>query len=248
MVKARYSIPTKPLQLTYADEGMIMEFILMTIGDYRGASATPSVVTVAAGKPSAGNHTKRPASRQPLEATSSTKRLNTSEMPPPPILSRTSTTNSGREAVSRKDSRPSPPPPQQSAHSQALFHPEEDEDRRWDPVNYDEDQAEELMWDTGVPHVSQLLPVDVPFSNRNQASATINSGGVDGRAEQAGGTPTESATKTRTNTGFEKEESLTVPTQRLMPTQRLSDVSVTIARKICHCTLLNQRQVRGIFD
>lgn len=147
MVKARYSVPCKPMQLIYSDEGIVTEFILMTIGDYRGASSTPALAAPApAARALSRPISKRPASRQPLEASSAIKRMNTSEMPPPPLLSRASTTNS---TPSRKDSRPSPPPPQHSVHSQALFHAEEDEDKRWDPINYDDDQDEMLLWDTG---------------------------------------------------------------------------------------------------
>lgn len=155
MVRTRYSVPCKPMQLMYSDEGMVTEFILMTIGDYRGASSTPALAAPAsAARAPSRPVSKRPASRQPLDAVSTTKRPNTTEMPPPPLLSRASTTNSARDIASRKDSRPSPPPPQHSVHSQALFHPEEDEDKRWDPMNYDDDQDEMLLWDTGEIQVS----------------------------------------------------------------------------------------------
>jgi cell cycle checkpoint control protein RAD9A len=147
MVKALYSRPSSPMQLTYNDEGILTEFILMTVGESRGASATPA--------PGASRaNSKRPASRQPLEATSSSKRLNTSDMPPPPTIAAPTVS---REVISRKDSRPSPPPPQPSIHSQALFFPENDEDQRWDPLNYDEDQDEMLLWDAGGENVSTGL-------------------------------------------------------------------------------------------
>lgn len=145
MVKARYSHPSSPMQLTYHEDDMLTEFILMTIGDYRGASATPAVAASRAAS-------KRPASRQPLEASASSKRVNTSEMPPPPpVISRASTVS--REAVIRRDSRPSPPPPQPSVHSQALFFPEEDDDQVWDPAKYDDDGDDRLGWDQGADSV-----------------------------------------------------------------------------------------------
>src|SRR3954470_7613862 len=60
-VRALYSRPSSPMQLTYSDDGLLSEFILMTVGDPRGALATPM--------PNAARATsKRPASRQPLEA------------------------------------------------------------------------------------------------------------------------------------------------------------------------------------
>lgn len=136
MVKALYSRPTSPMQLTYSEDGILSEFILMTIGESRGASATPA--------PNASRaNSKRPASRQPLEAISSPKRAATS-MPPPPT---TAAPNLGREPTRARVSRPSPPPPQPSLQSEALFVTEA-EDRRWDPTNFDEEEDEMLLWDT----------------------------------------------------------------------------------------------------
>lgn len=140
MVKALYSHPSSPMQLSYGDEGILSEFIFMTIGESRGGSATP----VPDG-PIAGS--KRPASRQPLQATSSSRRATTS-MPPPPM---NATPSLNRESMRSKVSRPSPPPPQPSVQSQGLFLEggEGDEDRRWDPANFDEEEEEMLLWDTG---------------------------------------------------------------------------------------------------
>ena len=133
MVKALYSHPASPMQLSYSEDGILSEFILMTIGDSRGASATPA--------PNASRaNSKRPASRQPLEATSSSKRAAAS-MPPPP----TSAAPSLAREASRVP-RPSPPPPQPSVQSQSLFLPADDDDRQWDPSNYDDDD-EPLLWD-----------------------------------------------------------------------------------------------------
>jgi cell cycle checkpoint control protein RAD9A len=138
-VKALYSRPSSPMQLTYSEDGILSEFILMTMGEHRGASATPA--------PNASRaNSKRPASRQPLEATPGAKRAATSEMPPPPTSAAPSIS---REATRSKVTRPSPPPPQPSIQSEALFFPEADEDRRWDPVNYDEEEDEMLLWDAG---------------------------------------------------------------------------------------------------
>lgn len=144
IVKALYSRPSCPMQLTYSDEGMATEFILMTIGEVRGASQTPVPNASRSGS-------KRPASRQPLEATSSSKRNATSEMPPPAA---SATPSRGREAAKNHISRPSPPPPQPSIHSNELFmSPVVDDDRRWDPLNEEDDEAM-LLWDQQVDEVS----------------------------------------------------------------------------------------------
>lgn len=139
IVKALYSRPQCPMQLTYSDEGMTSEFILMTSGEVRGLSQAPVPEASRAGS-------KRPATRQPLEARSN------SEMPPPPASAAPSR---ARENANKRAPRPSPPPPQPSIQSNALFMPQNDEDRRWDPVNDDDDEPM-LLWDTGeVDNVSK---------------------------------------------------------------------------------------------
>jgi len=66
-------------------------------------------------------------------------------MPPPPTGAAPSL---GRETARARVSRPSPPPPQPSLQSEALFVHEADDDRRWDPTNFDEEEDEMLLWDT----------------------------------------------------------------------------------------------------
>ncbi len=138
ILKVLYSKPCSPLQLSYSEEGILSEFILMTCGESRSASSTPA--------PNASRVAKRPAPRQPLEATSSSKRTAPPEMPPPP---RSTTASFNREASRPKMTRPSPPPPQPSIQSQSLFLPQADDDRRWDPAAFDEEEDEMLLWDQG---------------------------------------------------------------------------------------------------
>jgi cell cycle checkpoint control protein RAD9A len=141
-LKAMYSHPSNPMQITYNDAGVFCEFILMTIGDSRGSSATPA--------PNASRAaSRRPASRQPLEATSSSRKAPSSNMPPP----QSAATSVNRGPAKGRPLRPSPPPPQYSVPSQSLFHPEPDEDKRWDPVNYDEED-EMLLWNAPDDDVS----------------------------------------------------------------------------------------------
>ncbi|KAH6684107.1 DNA repair protein-like protein rad9 [Halenospora varia] len=191
IVTALYSQPNCPMQLTYSDEGILSEFILMTIGENRNASATPAPNASRAGS-------KRPTSRQPLEATSSSKRAATTDMPPPP---RSAAPSRAREASSNRITRPSPPPPQPSIRADELFVPAGDDDRRWDPVNYDEDE-EMLMWDTGM----------------DENPATMNSN------RQGNETQTLHNTS-RGSKAVADEGSRPSPTERLAPTQRMSEVS-----------------------
>lgn len=124
------------MELTYGDEGMSSQFILMTIGELRGASQTPAP------------NSKRPASRQPLEARSNSSRNASSDMPPPPASAAPSR---ARENSSKRITRPSPPPPQPSIQSDQLFVPAAEGDARYDPMGDDDDDDQMLLWDVDVP-------------------------------------------------------------------------------------------------
>ncbi|KAF7955512.1 uncharacterized protein EAE97_000771 [Botrytis byssoidea] len=192
-IRALYSNPSSPMQLTYSEGGMQCEFILMTTGEARATSATPATNGSRA-------VSKKPAMRQPLEAASSLKRTRSgSEMaasvgPNPSLV---------RENTRRKVSRPSPPPPQPSIQSPALFMPANDDDRRWDPVDYEDEDNEMLLWDVTVDEPSAGDP-----SRRLQETQNKSN-------------PEDSIPP--------NEKYMTVPTQRVAPTQRLS-------------------QLRGLFD
>ncbi|KAL3425603.1 hypothetical protein PVAG01_02394 [Phlyctema vagabunda] len=190
VVKVAYSRPTNPLQVKYSDEGVTSEFILMTIGEPRGNSATPG--------PNESRASRRPASRQPLDPRQSSRRsLERVEMPPP---------NSAAPSFSRKASKPSPPPPQPSIQSNALFFPEADDDRRWDPVDYDEDEdGEMLLWDAGAENDTKSSRRLNGSESQNQG---VNSNSNDSKASDSEAVPVQDVP----------------PTQRLAPTQRLSEI------------------------
>jgi cell cycle checkpoint control protein RAD9A len=142
-ISAYFSYPTRPLQFSYQNEGMVCSFTLMTVGDYRGASATPNPNFVST----------RSASRQPSAAPVPTYRRNTSEMPPParpaPRLNHEKTLSSQSQ---RKPLRPENNQPiviEPELDEDSLFMPAGDDERTWDPPNFDQDEEEEEMlgWD-----------------------------------------------------------------------------------------------------
>ncbi|KAH8600865.1 DNA repair protein-like protein rad9 [Bisporella sp. PMI_857] len=190
-VKAFYSHPSSPMQLTYSDDGIRIEFILMTTGEARGASVTPVLNASRASS-------KRPAPRQPLDATPSSKRSAASPMPPPPNSAAPSIS---REASKAKASRPSPPPPQPSIPPDALFLPAGDDDQRWDPVNYDEEEDEMLLWDNN--SIEKANSGQRLQSTESQNHKRVSGVGLSAQQEADAQMP---------------------PTQRLAPTQRLSQV------------------------
>lgn len=157
-ISALYSYPMSPMLLKYNDEGMTSEFILMTTGDLRGLSTTPSLA-------GSRSNSTRPLGKQPLEASSSRSDPKAAaSMPPPPRSAAPSFT---KEAARIRTLGPSPPPPQPSLQSDALFFPEEDDDRRWDPVDED---GELLAWDASGENVSvhPIYKPEILVHNRNR--------------------------------------------------------------------------------
>ncbi|OWP00456.1 DNA repair protein rad [Marssonina coronariae] len=199
MVRALYSHPTNPMQFSYSEDGILSEFILMTIGESRAASTTPV--------PNMSRmNSKRPASRQPLEATSSFKRTATSKMPPPPTIAAPDLAH-----VASRVPRPSPPPPQPSVQSQSLFLPQTDDDRQWDPADFEQEDDGMLLWDTGDQRAGVLCNFEASYADHLQNSVTMNS-----RQQEDSGSQEQNA--------IDNEDYDSVPAQRLAPTQRLSEV------------------------
>ncbi|KAM0175134.1 hypothetical protein ACHAPF_005620 [Botrytis cinerea] len=195
-IRALYSNPSSPMQLTYREGGMQCEFILMTTGEARATSATPAINGSRAAS-------RKPVIRQPLEAASSLKRTRSGSEMAAPVGPNPSLV---RENTRRKASRPSPPPPQPSIQSQALFMPANDDDRRWDPVDYEDEDNEMLLWD---------------------ATADESSAGDPSRRLQ------ETQNKSNPEDSIPPNEKyITVPTQRVAPTQRLSQFINSISFEV----------------
>ena len=144
-VHALYSLPTRPMQVTYSEHGILCEFTLMTIGEYRGESVTPAPAI--ARKPSVV-----PTDGLPLRQASvdSESQKPTDPMPPPTQPASRSFT---REPPTQRQQRPSPPPPKASLDPESLFLPAaDDDDRQWDERKYDDDQ-DTLGWDASADNV-----------------------------------------------------------------------------------------------
>lgn len=207
-IKAKYSRPSSPMQLTYGDEGILGEFILMTAGETRGSSVMQTGSRAAS---------KRPGSRQTSAAPSTSDKSSLNAMPPP---SKVPPTSRSRDDSRTKLSRPSPPPPQPSLQSRELFLPETDDDRRWDPLNYENEDEDDalLLWDTKVDDVNMFIFLGQDADARWQNETTARVG------QHLTHTQIESR---ETDRGLREQSE--VATQLLPPTQRVSEV----------CTLRN---------
>lgn len=142
-----YSDPGRPMKLSYSRDGIICDFILMTVGekdaitqrhknprakasDAARASVQPAqpVLDSASHRASsaAGNNANQPTSQRPQQQQVKT--------PTRPSAAR----------QSGFDIRPPPVPPPGTARSDSLFvQQDDDQDQMWEPVNPDEEDEEE---------------------------------------------------------------------------------------------------------
>ena len=142
-VSCLYNRPGRPLLLAYSAYGMQVEFTLMTIGEYRGSSATPV----------APQRTTKPATREPsmLPPALETRRPREAATTALPSASRSFIS----QGTSQRMIKPPPPLPKASIdHESLFFTADDDEDRRWAERNYDEE--DELGWDASADHVSSI--------------------------------------------------------------------------------------------
>jgi cell cycle checkpoint control protein RAD9A len=149
-VSAAYSHPSRPFLLKYSDGGVTSEFVLMTIGDFRGSSTTPA--------PSAArNAPKISATRQPLQSTESRPGSTAAASMPPPSRHATLSAVRGIPRVAERV-RPPPPPPQPSIEADSLFVTDMDDDRQWGPPDFgDDDEPEMVGWDASADNVSSII-------------------------------------------------------------------------------------------
>ncbi|KAH0499549.1 hypothetical protein TgHK011_006736 [Trichoderma gracile] len=213
-IAARYSLPARPLQFSYASDAISCEFLIMTVGERGGNSSQRTKKGrkgAAAKNTSAINaavprleETSRRTSAAPSQTTSEAQRQQTT-MPsmPPPSSSRqppnpTPRLSAARASASRIgafDFRPSQRPPPPTLRSESLFV----EDEAWEPVRDDDEDGDEdarLEWDHSV--------------DPTNPSVTHMS-----RADDAGRSGHEPA---------EEAQSAAAESTYLDPTQRLSDV------------------------
>lgn len=164
---AAYSNPGRPMKLSYSSDGILCEFILMTVGEKgTGVQKTKKgrSKSVRAAQPALDANAQRTASEaaQPEQSQQSNR-----VQQPEPVRPRPST-----QRHPLFEMRPPPLPPPSTFQSESMFMPQDD-DRQWEPMNQDEEDDEmenaRLEWDASnqeVCRVSFLLlqPMLTPYS------------------------------------------------------------------------------------
>ena len=216
------------MQLSYQDRGMQCDFTLMTIGDYRGGSATPAPAT--ARQPSVTAAVERPPSRQMSAAVTPAHVASAVRMPPPSEPASRSFTRDPPQ--SQRIQRPSPPPPKRSMNHESLFLPaDEDEDRQWGERNYDEDE-DTIGWSASAHNLVRYL-IGLPAQTVSDNFLKTRSFG-NSRNEQ------DSAPRLEPYPAWPEDLQT-----RLAPTQRLSNVKFLAKRSLCELTY---SQIENLFD
>jgi cell cycle checkpoint control protein RAD9A len=148
-INAYYSNPGRPFQFNYTKDGIQCQFTLMTTGEYNDTPA-PS-----AAPPSAPSAIPRPLSRAQSTAstTSQSRRSAVEDMPPPakPTPRRPVRKLGQNENLAASQLRQ-----RQEEDPESLFVPAGEEDRRWDPAEYEKDE-EAMVWDASASNVGYLV-------------------------------------------------------------------------------------------
>jgi cell cycle checkpoint control protein RAD9A len=162
-ISAAYSYPSKPMQLKYIDGGVCSEFILMTMGDHRSASSTPmsNMIRGHSARPSVPRNVQRTS--QPR--TTATTTTNTMYAQPEPSMR--------RSAAAALHSRPTPPPPKPTLHEESLFVQDDEDDRVWNPAEFDDDE-DRLQWDNNADHVSGVAQLRKAFLTDRRHSTKVS--------------------------------------------------------------------------
>lgn len=206
---ASYSSPGRPMKLSYGGDGILCEYILMTVGEKDAAGQR------GARRARGANPAKPAAPRPELEAAASTS-SNRANSAAPSASSRLPAGNAtaqqkmpARPRQSQFQIRPPPLPPPSTLRSESLF-VAQDEDQQWEPVNADEDADGEeiarLEWDNNLVSTFRLFA----FTAADDSTQNPSSKRIISHAAQQATLQTEDIDK-MFDSGLE-------------PTQRLSEV------------------------
>jgi cell cycle checkpoint control protein RAD9A len=145
-----YSTPGRPLQFSYSKDGLHCQFTLMTVGDYTpttSTTATSAAVTVAPSR--ASSRARSVAGTTSETDRSENGRSFASDMRPPAVPN----TRKPVRKLGQKETNGGTKTAQQEDNDDSLFVPMGEEDRRWDPTDYENDE-ETLAWDASANNVS----------------------------------------------------------------------------------------------
>ncbi|AEO69136.1 uncharacterized protein THITE_2119201 [Thermothielavioides terrestris NRRL 8126] len=151
-----YSNPGRPMKLSYGTDGVLYEFILMTVGEKDAMTQKHKNPRANAAK-AAGPELDSASHRASSAANENPQGPPASASHPPQQQQKTPT----RPRQPAFEIRPQPMPPPMTARSEPLFVNQAEDDEQWEPVNPDEDEEEEedarLEWNATDEPVGRTL-------------------------------------------------------------------------------------------
>lgn len=140
-VTAQYSVPTRPLLLSYKIEGIVCEITLMTSGDYRGA------MEVHLNSTHPGNRNIDPTGSVTITSQTAESNAETQTIPQP------SPSRIGRGHTSLNAVRKRLVDKSTTQETGSLFVPLADEDRAWEPETGPREDEDIIGWDATADNV-----------------------------------------------------------------------------------------------
>lgn len=149
-ITARYTRPCRPLQLSYAGEGMDCEFTLMTRGD----DDEPDAETRASRENTIRELSAR-ASPRPQPQTQTATQNQTADNEEPRRVQPSRSQSALPDTIMQEARADTPEPPPAPAEDDDLFVPADD-DQQWDEAQYgDADEEDDVLrWDANIDQVT----------------------------------------------------------------------------------------------
>jgi cell cycle checkpoint control protein RAD9A len=156
-LSARYSIPARPIQLSYSSDALSCEFLIMTVGE-RGSNPGQRTKKSRKNEQATGPRLEATSRRTSVAPSEQPQESTRNSMPPPRphMPNPTPPVSAVRASASRLgafDLRPSQRPPPATNASGSLFV----DDDGWEPVRDEEEEADDnarLEWDHSAEPVS----------------------------------------------------------------------------------------------
>lgn len=227
-ISARYSLPAKPILLSYAGDALACEFLIMTVGERgsnpaqktkKGRKATAAAAAAASGPrlEAASRRTsvapnETTTNIQPYQLSQSAPSIAKPTVPNPTPHPHLSAARASASRIGAFDLRPSQKPPPPTIRSESLFV----DDDGWEPVRDEEEDVEQdarLEWDHSADPVSlQCSPFTMHPTNLQKNPSALQLSRIEERHAASVGRQEAADAQTAPESTY------------LEPTQKLSDV------------------------
>ncbi|KAK4456241.1 hypothetical protein QBC34DRAFT_287441 [Podospora aff. communis PSN243] len=165
-----YSNPGRPMKLSYNSDGVLCEFIMMTIGEEDAMGQRHKTGRAKSAASNAGRRELDSGGRRSSSVVTESQARNTQAKPQTQPQAQSSLRNPTAQQKTPPRPRqpgfdirpqPNPPPSARSTRSDSLFVGQVDDDQQWEPLNEDEEEDEaqddRLEWNSNNEPVPSLF-------------------------------------------------------------------------------------------